>query len=90
MIVLYKMLLAHFIGDFLLQPAGWVRAKEQKKLGAYQLYIHVLVHVLLVMVLVWQKGFFLVGIFVGAATPNNRQYKAVVPTGKDKTDILFC
>ena len=58
MIILYKMLLAHLVGDFLLQPAGWVKAKEQKKLAAYQLYIHVLVHVFLVMVLVWQKGFF--------------------------------
>ena len=31
MIVLVKLLLAHLIGDFLLQPTAWVLDKEAKK-----------------------------------------------------------
>lgn len=47
MILLLKMLLAHFIGDFLLQPASWVAAKETNKLRSPLLYCHLLVHGLL-------------------------------------------
>lgn len=57
MIILLKLLLAHLIGDFLLQPNSWVKAKEEKKLGAWQLYFHVFLHGLLTMVLVWQWSF---------------------------------
>ena len=57
MIVLYKLILAHLAGDFLLQPNAWVQAKEAKKLAAYQLYLHVLIHGLLVWLLVWEPGF---------------------------------
>ena len=30
MIVFIKLLLAHLLGDFLLQPTSWVKDKEQK------------------------------------------------------------
>ena len=53
MIVLLKFLLAHLIGDFLLQPTAWVKAKEQKKIGAWQLYAHCLLHGLLVLMIMW-------------------------------------
>jgi len=33
MIILLKLLMAHLIGDFLLQPGKWVKAKETKKTG---------------------------------------------------------
>lgn len=52
-----KLVLAHFIGDFLLQPASWVKAKEEKKLSAWQLYAHVLVHGAITWVLVWNSSF---------------------------------
>lgn len=38
MIILIKLLLAHFIGDFLLQPKSWVQKKEKRKAAAIQLY----------------------------------------------------
>ena len=57
MIVLLKLFLAHFIGDFLLQPEKWVKAKEAKKLGAWQLYTHSLLHGLLFLLLVWDISF---------------------------------
>lgn len=53
MIVLIKLILAHLLGDFLLQPKSWVAAKETKKLKAPQLYYHGLIHGLLVYVFGW-------------------------------------
>ena len=40
MIVFIKLLLAHLIGDFILQPTSWVQDKEKKKLKSIYLYIH--------------------------------------------------
>lgn len=57
MIILIKLILAHLIGDFLLQPASWVKAKEEKKLGAWQLYCHSLLHGLLCLLLVGEWRF---------------------------------
>ena len=57
MIILLKLFLAHLIGDFLLQPLSWVKAKEQKKLRAWQLYVHALLHGVLVMILIWNIQF---------------------------------
>ena len=57
MIILLKLFLAHLTGDFLLQPLSWVKAKEQKKLRAWQLYVHALLHGVLVMILLWDIRF---------------------------------
>jgi hypothetical protein len=57
MIILIKLILAHLIGDFILQPTSWVKAKEKNKLKAYQLYLHALVHGILIMLLVWDWAF---------------------------------
>lgn len=53
MIVLIKLLLAHFIGDFLLQPKSWVAGKEQRKARSLKLYLHLLVHGILSALLLW-------------------------------------
>lgn len=53
MIVLLKLILAHFMGDFLLQPKTWVDRKEQKKGQSIILYLHALLHGLLVLLLLW-------------------------------------
>ena len=39
-----KLILAHFIGDFLLQPQKWVKHKETHKHKSKFLYWHLLVH----------------------------------------------
>lgn len=57
MILLIKLILAHLIGDFLLQPSSWIAAKEKKKLAAFQLYLHVFIHWWLIMLLVWDISF---------------------------------
>jgi len=57
MIVLIKLILAHLIGDFFLQPLSWVKAKEEKKLRSYQLYLHAAMHGALILLLVWDFSF---------------------------------
>ena len=51
--LLLKLFIAHLVGDFLLQPAAWVKNKEERKLAAWQLYVHSLLHGLLVLLFVW-------------------------------------
>lgn len=46
-----QLLLAHIIGDFLLQPASWVTHKTQKKHRSPYLYWHTLVHAMVLAVL---------------------------------------
>lgn len=53
MINIVKLILAHILGDFLLQPNSWVKAKEEKKGLAWQLYAHVFVHGLLILLLLF-------------------------------------
>lgn len=44
MILFVKLLLAHLIGDFLLQPNSWVLDKEKKKHKSKFLYYHLAIH----------------------------------------------
>jgi hypothetical protein len=57
MILFIKLVLAHLIGDFILQPASWVKAKEERKLKAWQLYAHILTHLVLILLIVWDAYF---------------------------------
>ena len=50
-IVLAKLVLAHLLGDFLLQPKRWVAHTEQEKAASWVLYVHALIHGLLVLIL---------------------------------------
>lgn len=53
MMVLLKLFIAHILGDFFLQPEKWVLEKEQKKLASPKLYFHILIHLVLLFLLVW-------------------------------------
>lgn len=46
-------LLAHLIGDFLLQPIKWVVHKEANKIGSKYLYFHILIHFGIILLLLW-------------------------------------
>lgn len=54
MIILIKLIVAHFIGDFVLQPNSWVADKEAKKEKSVKLYLHIGVHVILMVGLTMQ------------------------------------
>ncbi len=64
MMVLTKLLLAHFIGDFLLQPNSWVKEKEKLKMGSIRFYLHILIHGVLVFLLLWNLTPWLLAIFI--------------------------
>ena len=51
MIPLFQLILAHLLGDFLLQPTAWVNHKEKKKAKSPALYLHLLVHGVLILTL---------------------------------------
>ena len=55
--MLLKLILAHVLGDFLLQPGSWVKAKLAGKIRSYQLYLHIVIHFVLTMLLVWDWDF---------------------------------
>ena len=57
MIVFVKLLLAHLIGDFILQPTSWVTDKEQKKHKSIYLYFHLVLHFILAWLLIGELTF---------------------------------
>ena len=64
MILFTKLLLAHLIGDFLLQPNRWVIHKEANKEKSKYLYAHVLLHFALTMLLVWDLKFWKLALII--------------------------
>lgn len=57
MILFIKLLLAHLLGDFVLQPESWVRDKELNKQNSSKLYLHGLIHFGLIIILVQKADF---------------------------------
>lgn len=51
LILSIKLVLAHLIGDFVLQPDSWVKAKENEKFKPKYLYYHIGIHALLLILL---------------------------------------
>jgi len=68
-VVLLKLLLAHLLGDFFLQPNSWVTEKEKKKLKSWKLYLHITLHIALIFLMffsfeVWKMAL-VIGLFHG-------------------------
>lgn len=57
MTILLKILIAHLIGDFLLQPTSWVKSKEEKKLKSPWIYVHLLIHTGVLYFLIWDSSY---------------------------------
>jgi len=51
MILALKLILAHFIGDFVLQPGHWVEDKLQNKWKSKYLYGHIGIHLLILLLI---------------------------------------
>lgn len=66
-ILILKLILAHLIGDFFLQPQKWVKDKEKKKLKSVWLYIHVIIHVALMLLIVWDLSYTNLILLIGAS-----------------------
>lgn len=59
-----KLLLAHFLGDFALQPQKWVTHKKEHKAKSKYLYFHVGVHLLLLLLVLQFQKFWVVALIV--------------------------
>jgi hypothetical protein len=64
MILFIKLILAHFIGDFLLQPKSWVTEKEKRKARSLKLYIHILIHGVLTLFVLWDFNYWFFAIIL--------------------------
>ncbi|WBV57394.1 DUF3307 domain-containing protein [Chryseobacterium daecheongense] len=60
-----KLILAHLLGDFILQPNSWVADKENSKLKSRYLYLHVLIHTALTFIFLWNLQLWWVAALVG-------------------------
>ncbi|QNL52604.1 DUF3307 domain-containing protein [Olivibacter sp. SDN3] len=67
MVIFLKLLLAHLIGDFLLQTGRAVKSKEQKKIRSFYLYIHCIIHTALTMLIVWNIHFWPYALCIGCS-----------------------
>lgn len=88
-IYLIKLIIAHLIGDFFLQPNAWVKDKERKKLKSTRLYLHVAVHIALIFLVflsfdVWKTALTigLIHLFIDAL-------KSIFQTNKNARILFF-
>jgi hypothetical protein len=58
MLLFLKLLLAHLIGDFILQPDSWVADKRMRKIRSTKLYWHIGIHLVTMLLLVMQPEYF--------------------------------
>lgn len=65
--ILVKLFLAHILGDFILQPQSWVEDKEKRKWKSGWLYVHVSVHFILILLVLWDLSFWKEALFIAAA-----------------------
>lgn len=65
--ILIKLLIAHIIGDFFLQSQKSVKDKEKRKLKSSKLYIHVLLHILLTTLILWNLSLWPIILIIGAS-----------------------
>lgn len=63
-LLILKLLLAHFIGDFMLQPSHWVDDKLEKKWKSKYLYWHIGVHLLVLLMLLQFQHIGIVSIII--------------------------
>lgn len=63
--IFIPLILAHLLGDFILQPNSWVADKEKRKSGSIYLYIHVLLHILLALIFLWDLTLWGIALIIG-------------------------
>jgi hypothetical protein len=63
--ILLRLLTAHLLGDFVLQPSAWVISKESKKVKSGPLYLHVLVVTVLTYLLLWDWSKWYIPLIIG-------------------------
>lgn len=62
--ILVKLILAHLLGDFFLQPRSWILNKYQKRWKSPHLYFHVVIHFGLILLIFRDPGFWQLAAFI--------------------------
>lgn len=89
MIVLIKLLIAHLIGDFFLQPKSWVDEKEARKLKSLKLYIHVAVHIALMFLIIFDLSYWKLILIIGVSHLTIDAFKLTLQKKKTKRFYFF-
>lgn len=64
MLIFIKLILAHLISDFILQPIKWVVHKQSHKIASKYLYIHVILHFALYMLFLWDLSLWKIALII--------------------------
>ncbi len=88
-LIILKLILAHILGDFFLQPKKWVKDKEKKKLKSKWLYVHIAVHIALMLLLVWDFSHWLLILLVGISHFSIDALKLILQKKKTKRFYFF-
>lgn len=88
-LILIKILFAHLIGDFFLQPTSWVKDKQKKKMRSGKLYLHVGIHILLIFLVFFSFKVWLLAIIIGAVHYVIDGLKLVIQTNKNARWLFF-
>jgi len=89
MMIILKLILAHLIGDFFLQPQKWVKDKEAKKLKSVWLYVHVAVHIALMFLIIWDLSYTPLILSIGLAHLIIDGLKLILQRKKTKRLFFF-
>jgi hypothetical protein len=87
--ILIKLILAHLIGDFFLQPTSWVKEKEKRKLRSPKLYLHVLIHIALLFLILWDLSQWPIILIVGLSHFAIDALKLIIQNKKTKRLLFF-
>lgn len=87
MVLILKLILAHLLGDFFLQPKKWVKDKEKNKLKSVWLYVHVAIHIGLMFLIVWDLSYTVLILSIGISHLIIDGLKLILQ--KKKTKRLF-
>ncbi|MBT8243963.1 DUF3307 domain-containing protein [Winogradskyella sp.] len=88
-LILLKLILAHLIGDFFLQPQKWVKDKEKKKLKSKWLYLHILIHIALMFLLIWDTSHWALILVIGGIHYIIDSIKLLLQNKKNKRLLFF-
>ena len=87
--IFIPLILAHLLGDFLLQPNSWVADKERKKLNSVFLYFHILIHIAFVFLFLWDLNLWWIALIIGGSHFLIDTAKLHFQTNKTKRSWFF-
>ncbi|MBT8254543.1 MAG: DUF3307 domain-containing protein [Flavobacteriaceae bacterium] len=89
MILLLKLIIAHLIGDFFLQTKSSVKEKNRLKLRSPMLYLHVLIHVVLLGIVIWDLEAWPIILIIGGSHLIIDALKIILQTNKNRRWLFF-